>query len=113
MTSSFLNLKLYNVHFLTNNDCIDQKGGYKKEIGREVSRMRKHEVERDGIRKHLYQTHAQTNVLATEFSLTTLFALICHGAKNTCRDHGRVTVDSSRTAGQQNTLELHAFVRHQ
>lgn len=44
------------------------------------------------------RTHTQTNVLATEFILTILFAFICHGAKNTCRDHGRGTVDSSRTA---------------
>lgn len=44
------------------------------------------------------RTHTQTNVLATEFSPTILFAFICHGAKNTCRDYGRGTVDSSRTA---------------
>lgn len=43
------------------------------------------------------RTHAQTNVLATEFSLTILSAFICHEAKNTRRDHGRRTVDSSRT----------------
>jgi len=64
--------------------------------------MRKHEVERDAIRKHFYQTHARThartNVLVTEFSVTILFAFICHEAKNTRRDHGRGTVDSSRTA---------------
>lgn len=72
--------------------------------------MRKHEVQRDAIRKHFYQTNAQTNELATELSLTILFAFIYDGAKNTCRDHGRGTADSSRTAGLQNTLEFHAFV---
>jgi len=82
----------------------------KKEIRREVLHMRKHEVERDTIGKHFYQTHTQTNVLATEFSLTILFFFFLSSATEQ-RTHAETTVEEQSTAaGQPYTLELHAFV---
>ena len=100
MTSSFLNLKLYNVYFSQTTTTLIKRVDKKRDW--QGSFTHEEAWDREGCDTQAFlsnaRTHTQTNVLATEFCLTILFAFIYHEAKNTCRDHGRGTVDSSRTA---------------
>jgi len=72
--------------------------------------MRKHEVVRDAISKHFYQTHARTHKqMYSQLNSFSQFFLLLSVTEQ--RTHAETMVEGQSTAaGQQNTLELHAFV---
>ena len=100
-TSSFLNLKLHNVYFWQTTTALINRVDKKKRDW-QGSFMHEEARGREGCDTQAFlsnaRKHTRTNVLVTQFSVTILFAFICHGVKNTCRDDGRGTVYSSRTA---------------